>query len=317
MNKQIKGLIFLILTVVLFSTFEVTCKLVGERLHPLQVSLFRFFIGGVVLLPFAIYRIYKTKTVISWGFLGSMAILGIVNILISMGLIQFGLLTTPASTTAVIFSSNPLFVALFAALILKEGISTSKALGMVTGLVGVFILFMDKIELASILSSGPGLVLMAAITFALYTVLGKRLTLKNTDSLVMTSISFIIGSFILVPFMIVFNVPLLAWDVQVLPHIIYLGVFVSGLAYMLYFYGLANINTSAGALIYFIKPALAALFSVFLLEEKLTLNFHLGTVVILVGLTIVNYRKLRELRSLRFGSRIPRAQGNCDQITSD
>jgi drug/metabolite transporter (DMT)-like permease len=292
MSKQLRGFIFLIITIILFSTFEVVCKLIGTRLHPLQITLFRFLIGGLVLLPFALFRIKKQELSISKHFWFDMFLLGFVNIVVSMGLIQFGLLYTNASTSAVIFSSNPIFVAVFAAILLKESISKVKLIGMVIGIIGVFILFFDKISLSSTSVTGPILVLMSAIVFALYTVLGKKLTLQGTDSLVMTAFSFITGSILLLPIMLVLKIPLLAMDLNILPHVLYLGILVSGIAYMCYFYGLANVNTSTGALVFFVKPALAALFSVLVLHETLKTNFYIGTVIILAALTIVNLKQL-------------------------
>jgi drug/metabolite transporter (DMT)-like permease len=65
---------------------------------------------------------------------------------------------------------------------------------------------------------------------------------------------------------------------------------VSGIAYMCYFYGLANINTGTGSLIYFVKPVLAAFISVLVLHETLSGYFYAGTAIILAGLGIVNIK---------------------------
>lgn len=292
MKYSHQGLIFLIITVVLFSTFEVACKFIVSTLHPFQISLYRFFIGGMVLLPFALYRINKRKTKISLSFFVDMFILGLTNIVVSMSLIQFGLRFTNASTTAVIFSSNPLFVAIFAALILNEPIRFPKLIGMLIGLIGVFILFYEKLNHSSFISIGPLLVLASALAFALYTVLGKRLTNLGVDSMVMTAFSFLAGSLLLIPVMYIINIPLIAGGSSIIPITLYLGIFVSGIAYMCYFYGLAHLPASTGAMIYFGKPALAAFFSVLFLGEKLTNHFFLGTAIIILGLTAANSKIL-------------------------
>jgi drug/metabolite transporter (DMT)-like permease len=286
-NQKLKGLILLTFTIILFSTFEVTCKLIGPVLHPFQISFFRFLCGGLVLLPFALIRIQQLKIQLNQGFWLDMFTLGLVNIVISMGLIQFGLLYTNASTTAVIFSSNPIFVAVFAALILKEPVNLKNWAGIFIGIIGVVILFAEKILIRS--ATGPILVLLSAVVFAWYTVLGKRLTLRGTDSLVMTSFSFIAGSLLLMPLMFLMKIPLVTTDLQHLPHLLYLGIFTSGIAYMCYFYGLANVNTSSGALVYFLKPVLAAVFSVIALQETFNANFYLGTILILAALAVVNF----------------------------
>ena len=300
MTKQTKGFIYLCITVILFSTFEVASKLVGTGLHPLQISFLRFILGGLVLLPFAVIRMKRLGVKLTLRLAAETSLLGFVNIVVSMGMIQYGLLYANASTSAVIFSSNPVFVALFAWLILGEKIDICKILGMAVGIAGVVLLFSDKLGLSMASALGPLLVMGSAVVFALYTVLGKRLTVKGTDSLVMTSLSFIAGSLMLLPAMLIMKIPIMAFDTALIPFILYLGIAVSGIAYMSYFYGLANVNTSTGSLIYFVKPVLAALFSVIILHESLSVRFYAGTAVIIAGLVVVNARLLAKCyRNLR------------------
>lgn len=294
MTKQSKGFIYLCITVTLFSTFEVASKLVGSGLHPLQTSFLRFLLGGLVLLPFALIRMKKREAKLTLRLVGETSLLGFVNIVVSMGLIQYGLLYTTASTSAVIFSSNPVFVALFAWLILSEKIAGYKIIGMTVGIAGVIILFSDRLGISFASAAGPMLILGSAVIFALYTVLGKRLTMKGTDSLIMTSFSFIAGSLMLLPAMLVIKVPVLSFDAGMIPLILYLGIMVSGIAYMSYFYGLANVNTSTGALVFFVKPVLAAVFSVIILHESLNARFYIGTAVIIAGLAMSVLIKARK-----------------------
>jgi len=296
MKRHTKGIILLAITIALFSTFEVSCKLVGTRLHPLQISFFRFLTGGLFLLPFALLRMKKKDFNANRLFWGDMLLLGFVNIVISMGLIQYGLLYINASMSAVIFSSNPLFVAIFAAALLGEMITPRKIAAGLAALAGVALLSSENLKAFSVDSlRGITLVLAAAIVFALYTVLGKRTTLRGTDSLIMTAFSFLTGSLLLLPIMLFMHIPLVTTDITLIPHILYLGIFVSGLAYMCYFYGLENMHTGSGTLVYFIKPVLASLIAVLLLGERLTANFYAGTCVIFAALLWGNYETIRGL----------------------
>lgn len=53
---------FVVLTAFLFGTMEVALKLAGSELDPFQLTFLRFFIGGVLLLPFAAAELKKTKS---------------------------------------------------------------------------------------------------------------------------------------------------------------------------------------------------------------------------------------------------------------
>jgi len=64
---------------------------------------------------------------------------------------------------------------------------------------------------------------------------------------------------------------------------------------MCYFYGLENMHTGSGTLVYFIKPVLASLIAVLVLGERLTINFYAGTCVIFAALFWGNYETIRGL----------------------
>jgi drug/metabolite transporter (DMT)-like permease len=87
-----------------------------------------------------------------------------------------------------------------------------------------------------------------------------------------------------------------------IPYIIYLGVVLSGIAYVCYFYGLSNVNTSTGSMIYFIKPIVVAVISVKVLHESLNINFFIGTFIIILGLIIVNHKFILSFKNRYFMS---------------
>jgi drug/metabolite transporter (DMT)-like permease len=294
MERKNKGFIFLIITIILFSTFEVTGKMIGNltgnSINPFTITFERFLIGGIMLFPFAFYKVKSNKIVLNKKHFLYMALIGFINIVVSMGFIQYGLLYTDASIAAVIFSANPVFVSIFAAIILKEKINISNILGMVLGVSGVIVLFADKLSTSSFKIVGPTCIFLSALFYGLYTVVGKKfINDSNIDSLITTSISFILGSLMLLPLMAFKGIPLYVNDVKVLPHMIYLGVLVSGIAYMCYFYGLQNVPASVGSLTFFAKPVLASIIAVILLHERLSFNFYIGTLIIILGVCIVNF----------------------------
>ena len=49
-----KGYIYIAITTLLFSSMEIALKVVSSNFNPIQLTLERFFIGSLVLLPFAI-----------------------------------------------------------------------------------------------------------------------------------------------------------------------------------------------------------------------------------------------------------------------
>ena len=275
------GLLYLALTIVLFSTFEVASKQLSPFMAPTQITFFRFMIGGLILLPFALIRIARKKIKLTRIDFAKFTALGFVNIVISMGLIQLGLVYANASVCAVLFSINPLFVMVFARIILKEKITLPKLAGLALGVAGIVVLFLDSMARKTATLSGLVLILAAAISFAFYTVLGKKLITQKVDSLIVTTFSFLVGSVFMMPMQMAMGVPLLPDVSSVIPQLLYMSIVVTGIAYVTYFEGLSRLEAGAGSMLYFAKPALASLLAIIVLHE--TVGIKLVFVIALVA----------------------------------
>ena len=285
------GLIYLIITICLFSTFEVTSKFLSPYMLPTQITFSRFLIGGLILLPFALIRINRNHIKLSILDFIKFGILGIVNIIISMGLIQLGLVYTNASVCAVLFSINPLFVMIFARIVLKEKVTTVKISGLVLGIAGIVILFIDSISQKTSTMLGLLLILASSICFAFYTVLGKKIITKKVDSLIVTTFSFLIGSVFLIPMQIGMKIAVIPDVSMVIPQLLYMSIIVTGIAYVTYFEGLSRLEAGAGSMLYFAKPALASLLAVFILHEHISIKLVIGIIIIAVGIFIAQMRQ--------------------------
>ncbi|WAM32733.1 DMT family transporter [Caldicellulosiruptor naganoensis] len=120
--------------------------------NPYQLNLIKFFFGGLILLPIAIKNLQDKKIKLSKRDIFFLALIGIVNVVIRMSCLQLGInITRKASLAAVIFSSNPLFVALSAHFILNERLNIRKIIGMIIGIGGIVIVFYKDLSLAKIL----------------------------------------------------------------------------------------------------------------------------------------------------------------------
>lgn len=284
------GLACLVITILLFSTFEVVSKFLSPHMNPLQITFTRFVIGGAVLLPFALYRMKRIHLVLSKTDFIYIGMLGFINIVVSMGLIQLGLVYTNASVCAVLFSVNPLFVVLFAKPMLGERITINKSIGLFLGLSGVTILFFESLSRKTSTVYGLLLISGAALFFALYTVMGKKvINERGIDSLVVTAFSFLIGSIFLVPVQLLLRSPMFPDVSAVIPHLLYMSIAITGIAYVLYFEGLSRLEAGAGSMLYFAKPAIASVLAIIVLHERPGINLFIGIAVIAAGILISQF----------------------------
>ncbi len=202
---------------------------------------------------------------------------------VSMNFLQYGINLTRANLAATIFSSNPLFVALAAAVLLNEPLNMRKVLSLGIGFAGVALIFQGGGHDGTISYQGLIFLVLAALTFGIYTVLGKKITIR-VGSLTMNSLSFIFGSIILIPFLLFQRQPVFFININILPQMLYLSIFVTGLAYYTYFKGLALTDTGLGSMVFFVKPPLACFLAAIALGEELTLTLVLSTIIVLASI---------------------------------
>jgi len=273
-------LIYILLSAVAFTTFEPVAKLLGGTISPLPLTMLRFAIGGLVLLLPAIYQIRKNKIKIGARDFGIFTMLGVLCICFSMTLLQIGLLYTTASSTAIIFSSNPVFTILFAHLLLNEKMNRKKGVALLISMAGVFC----TLDFSNGLSGIAGLILafISAISFSLYTVLTKKL-LSRFPAVVNNTFVFLTGSFVLM--IILFFTKDRAIHIvndNILP-LLYLGVIVTGLGYLFYFNAMKKGGAKAAATVFLIKPVLVPIFAFIIVGENVRPMTIVGILLVITG----------------------------------
>jgi drug/metabolite transporter (DMT)-like permease len=288
-----KIVLYIMISALLFSTMEVALKIAGSDLDAFQLTLLRFIIGGLFLLPFAIVRIKKKNIVIKGRDYLFMLLLGVVCIPVSMVFFQLGVENSNASTAAVIFCINPMFTMFFAHFITEEKLTRNKVISIIIGIMGiVFMIAPWNIQLGDSLI-GATYSTLAAMLFGLYSALGRR-TVHRLGGLPQTAISFLLGSLAMIPLMIVLDKPIISGiTLQNLPVLFYVGIMVTGLGYLCYFMAMEHGDAATASIVFFIKPGLAPIIAVLILNEIVNLNGFLGIILVFVG----SYINLREQKS--------------------
>lgn len=279
-----KSYLFILGAAFLFSTMEVALKLGGTSFQPMQLTFLRFLIGGICLLPLALFDLKKRNyhlTRTDWGYL---ILLGIVNICISMVLFQMGVMRTNANLAAVIISTNPIFTMLFAQFIADERFTLKKTIVLILNIIGLIIIANpSEVVSGTINISGILLTLGAAVFFGLYTALGKK-RIELIGGLAQNSFSFISGSLILLVIMLISGQPATAGiSVSTLPILLYTGIFVTALGYFFYLKAIDLSGPSTASMTFFVKPIFAPIIAFSVLHEAITMNLIFGILFVLAG----------------------------------
>lgn len=292
-----KGILFAALTAILFVTLEPVSALIKEDVTPFAITLWRFIIGSVMMLPFAIMKIKKEQIKITGKDIALIGLLGAFVICLSMIALQIGVKKADSpALIAIIFSSNSIFTILFSLLILKDKLTVNKVIALIFGVAGVL--------LCADFSSGTNLVsvayaVFASLSFSLYTVLSKKF-MKKFGGIIQTSFGFLLGSVALLVFLLVmsavtndaaYTIMPSVINTNVVLNLIYLGIFVTGLGYLFYFKAMEHGGAMMASFAFFIKPILTP-FVTFIVNDIIPeWNVYVAVACIVVASYFATYYK--------------------------
>ena len=301
-RKLALGGLYIALAAGIFSTLEILLKhpAVAGTFHPLQITMERFLVGGLCLIPAAVHNLKVKGAVLSRSDLGYLALIGLLNIPLGMVLFQMSITHGQANIISVIFSGNPIFIALLAVPILHEKLHWNNVVAFLFQILGI-IAVMNPFGGQNLQRSSILLALASAFCFSLYSVLGKK---KNAQLGVFTVICacFLFGAgeltvlmllghtgfgaafyhslgldlFCHVPFFQGLNTP-------ALPYFLIIGIVNSAAGYVFHMLAIETTSAACGSLTFVIKPILAPLLAWLILGEIITLPIGLGILFFLSG----------------------------------
>ena len=294
MNKRILSTSFLaIVACLLWATPFAAIKIGLKYTTPLNFAGIRFFISGLLILPFI--PNFKTKlqglSPKSWKLIVQIALLQTTFL---YGLFYTGINYLPGALGAMLIGAQPLFAAIMAHLMMKNDKMTwSKISAILLGMLGVCIISLGRADfiLTTTIPLGVGILVLNNIVGSMGNVIVARDT-QEIPPRILASFSMILGGLMLVLVSIPLENP--QWIVQPSEYYFALAwlAIVSSMAITIWF-GLlgrdgvkvSNLNTWK-----FIIPIFGACISWLILpNESPDLISILGMLVIASSLLILNY----------------------------
>lgn len=202
-----------------------------------------------------------------------------------------GLQFTSASNTGWIIGITPVFMVLLANIFFKEKISAIQIVGIMIAFGGLLLLVSkgDFSSIGIISNKGDLLVLLSSFTWAVYSLIGQKITI-NYPPIMTILFLFIMMSIIIGPFTInrenfsgIINLTLTGWI-----SVLFLGIFCSGIAYVLWAQALSEMPaTKVGAFLY-LEPFVTVFAAWVILTEQISLLTFVSGLIILGGVILVN-----------------------------
>jgi drug/metabolite transporter (DMT)-like permease len=277
-----------LIAVVFWGASFIATKQALEELKPLVIILIRQLLGIGLLASIAVQQkrsfavnIKDHKWIVVLSCIASF------HLWIQVTGLQF----TSASNTGWIIGITPVFMVLLAYVFFKEKISAIQAIGIMIAFAGLLLLVSrgDFSSIGIISNKGDLLVLLSSFTWAVYSLIGKKITI-NYPPIMTILFLFIMMSVIIGPFTInrenfsgVINLTLTG-----LISVLFLGIFCSGIAYVLWAQALSEMPaTKVGAFLY-LEPFVTVFAARVFLTEQISLLTFVSGLIILGGVILVN-----------------------------
>lgn len=290
-NKINSGHLCALFTIVVWGTTFISTKVLLTDFQPVEILFFRFVIGLAALLVFYPRRLKGTNKKQELTF----ALAGLCGICLYYLLENIALTYTLVSNVGVIVSIAPFFTAILSSLFLKgEGrLRANFFIGFAAAMAGICLISFN----GSVLELNPVgdlLAAAAALVWAVYTVLTKKISGYGYHTVLTTRRVFFYGVLFMLPVLFFSD---FKWDLARFENpvstlnILFLGLGASALCFVTWNFAVKKLGAVKTSVYIYMVPVITVAASMLILREQVTPAAGIGMALTLVGLFVSGYTK--------------------------
>ncbi|WP_027398670.1 DMT family transporter [Anaerovorax odorimutans] len=285
MELRKKAYIYLVIALISWGSFYVAGKYVLEIIPSFTLLFLRYAIGIFVLLIF--YRKYE-KSKIEKKDYKYILLIGFAGYFLAIAFQLLGTHYCNASMASLINSMNPAMIILLAIPILHEKITIRKTFAVGITLIGTVVII-GNLGYGNT-SLGVFFSFVSMIAWSLSSVI-VRFSCQKYDSITVTIYGMIVGLIFSLPASIIelIHSPVIISDIKptVIVWIFYIGIVCTAGGMLSWNKALELIDAATCSLFYPLQPLTSAFLGVLILGEVLSLNFIIGSILIVAGILYV------------------------------
>jgi len=260
-------------------------KIATYSYGPLTIAFLRILFGAipVVLLCF-IKKIKIEAFSKDWYWFAS---IGIINLVLPFFLIAYGVQKVQSNLAAILMASTPLTATALAHFFTNnEKINLVKFIGIFIGFSGIVFLFSDNILFNENNIFSAFLILFGSCFYVIGGLLTLKISSKKNENV--TASILIWGTIVLLPISLIIEQP---WNLN--PRLdstlslIYLGIFSTGVAWLLRFYILKHNGLVFQAQVAYLIPIFGVILGFLILDEAITSKVIISLIAVIIGIFIV------------------------------
>ncbi len=290
---NIKLVVALLIVAIIWGTTYLGIRIAVHTIPPWFVAGFRQCIAALILL-IILWRKGELAW-IGWKNLRRQMLLSTLMIVIANGMTTVAEQSIPSGLTSLLNALSPIAVFLGSVAIGLQKPSLKGFLGVIVGFLGVAFIFRDGISdlLDPNYQTGMIYIAIAISGWASGTIYTKKYTLQSSNIFLDLFYQFAFSA--VVQMVLAFSLsPVIqpaAWSLESMAAVGYLAVFGSVIGYFSYNYALKKVTATEVSILSYFNTIIAIFLGWLILDEIITIDLLIATVLIIVGVFITNYKK--------------------------
>ena len=287
------GHLFALLSVSIWGTSFIVSKNVMAHISPIQLMWVRFALAYITL-----WLLYP-KWYFRWRDEAQFLLLSLLSNTLYFLAENTALTLTQASNVSILVSTAPILsVLLMRCFQRNERLNRYQAAGYSIAFLGVIFVVLNGAFILKIRPAGDFLAFCAALLWAIYGISARK-AMNKFDSFLVTRKLMLYGILTSFPLLMAENAP---FDLGPLftpgsvVSLLYLGVVCSSMCYLMWNRAILQIGTLKTSLYMYAIPLVTMLAETIFLKETLTPMGTVGGVLVIAGMVLSNFSKVRKTR---------------------
>tara|TARA_B100000945_G_scaffold258803_1_gene216596 strand:+ start:1193 stop:2089 length:897 start_codon:yes stop_codon:yes gene_type:complete len=260
-------------------------KIATYSYGPITIACLRILFGAIPVILLCKYQNIRIEAFSKdWKWF---AAIGFINLVIPFFLIAYGVQKVQSNLAAILMSSTPISATILAHFYTdKEKINFFKIVGILLGFSGILYLFSDNLLITKDNFFSALMILLGSTFYVIGGILTLKISHKKNENV--TASILIWGTIIILPISIIFEQP---WNftprLDSTLSLIYLGVFPTGIAWLLRFMILKNNGVVFQSQVAFLIPIFGVILGYVFLQEIITSKVMISLIAVIVGIYFV------------------------------
>ena len=291
-KPDLKLIFSLVIVGIVWGTTYLGIRVAVESIPPWFITSIRQGIAALLVLGILLYK--KQLSWIGWSNLKFQLIPSLLMIVIANGFTTIAEQTLPSGLTSIMSALSPVIIFIGGILFGIEKPRLKGFVGVLLGFLGVIFIFRNGLEdiLDPNYKTGMLFLSIAILSWSAGTVYSKKHTYKSSNIALNLFYQFSISSLIQFTLAFIFssNTDVSTWTLRSVYAVLYLAIFGSVLAFFCYYYALKRVTVLQVSILNYINIVIAVFLGWLILDEIITIDFIIATVLIFLGVFIINYK---------------------------